>query len=204
MIVSNNMLGKEKSMLYNKNKSTSSKRVSFGMKEDFFAKTRNGHLLKDTFDKITNSLDIYSTGLYPANVLSNLAYKPFIFDGIQCASLEGFLQSLKTNIQEEQQRICQLYGGSARKMSKKNTQWLNTLKLYWRGKEYNRLSSDYIQLLESAYMACYEQNPIFQKALQATLGIKLTHTDGKVDPNTTIITRDEFINILTKLRDSRN
>ena len=61
------------------------------MKEDFFAKSRNGHLLKDTFNRETKTLDIYSSGLYPANVLSNLAPKNFCFDGVECASMEGFL-----------------------------------------------------------------------------------------------------------------
>ena len=32
---------------------------------------------------------------YPANALSNFAPHPFVFDGVEVNSMEGFLQSLK-------------------------------------------------------------------------------------------------------------
>ena len=37
---------------------------------DVFATTRNGHLLVDSYDPETNTLDLRSNGLYPSNVLS--------------------------------------------------------------------------------------------------------------------------------------
>ncbi len=171
------------------------------MKYDFFAKSRNGHLLKDTFNKEQNSLDIYSTGLYPANVLSNLAPKEFVFDGVKCASMEGFLQSLKIKDVEKQKEVCGLYGGNAKERSKKFTQWLQTHKLYWCEKEYDRFSKQYNDLLKRAYKACYDQNEIFRKALADTKGMKLTHSTGSINAGTTIITKDEFTKILTDLRD---
>lgn len=171
------------------------------MKYDFFAKSRNGHLLKDTFNRENNTLDIYSTGLYPANVLSNLAPKEFVFDGVECASIEGFLQSLKVNDIKKQKEICGLYGGSAKESSKKFTQWLKTHKLYWQEKEYDRFSSQYIDLLKRAYKACYEQNEIFRQALESTKGTTLTHSTGGINPSTTVITKYEFTKILTDLRD---
>lgn len=172
------------------------------MKEDFFARSRNGHLLKDTFNKDTNTLDIYSSGLYPANVLSNLAPKEFVFDGVKCASIEGFLQSLKVKDKIKQKEICGMYGGSAKERSKKFTQWLSTHKLYWQEDEYDRFSNKYNKLLVRAFKACYEQNAIFRQALKDTCGKTLTHTRGKSDAATTIITKEEFIKILTDLRDS--
>lgn len=174
---------------------------NFTMEEDFFAKSRNGHLLKDTFDKEKNTLDIHSNGLYPANVLSNLAKKPFVFEGVECSSIEGFLQSLKTQDAEEQKQICALYGGSAKKISKNHMEWQKTQKLYWQGKEYDRNSKEYRELLENVFFQCYLQNEIFRTALDATKGIKLTHTDGKHDAAETILTAEEFIDILTSIRD---
>jgi hypothetical protein len=170
------------------------------MKEDFFATSRNGHMLKDTFNKEDNSLDIRSNGLYPSNVLSNLTRKTFVFDGIQCESLEGFLQSLKTNDPEEQKRICMLYGGSAKKQSSKHSDWTKEQILYWNGQKIKRDSKEYYELLYSAFKECYLQNDIFRSALNSTKNIKLTHKDGKSDPKTTILTADEFITILTSIR----
>lgn len=174
------------------------------MKEDYFARTRNGHLLKDTFDPKTNTLDIYSSGLYPANVLSNLAFKPFVFDDVECSSIEGFLQSLKIKDPEEQRKVCILYGGSARKKSKKYLSWTIDKKLYWQGKEYERNSIEYKELLYRAFKTCYEQNVTFRNALNSTKGINLSHNKGKDDINDTVITSKEFIEILLKIRDEND
>lgn len=173
------------------------------MKEDFFAKSRNGHILKDTFNRENNTLDIYSSGLYPANVLSNLAPKEFCFDGVRCASIEGFLQSLKIKDKQKQIEVCAMYGGSAKERSKKFTQWLHTHKLYWLEKEYDRFSDSYNKLIVRAFKACYEQNEIFRQALDSTKGKTLIHSSGKSDAKTTIITKEEFIKILTDLRDNK-
>ena len=62
------------------------------MKENYFATSRNGHELKDMYDPETNTLDIRSKGLYPSNVLSNMYSNGFLFDGMECGSMEGFLQ----------------------------------------------------------------------------------------------------------------
>jgi len=173
------------------------------MKENYFAKTRNGHLLRDTFDKNTRTLDIYSSGLYPSNVLSNLAYKPFTYDGVECASIEGFLQSLKTDNITEQKRLCSLYGGNARKNGSKYNEWQQTQKLFWQGKEYKRESDEYFDLVQGAYRECFKQNKMFQKALKCTKNINLTHKAGKKDKTKTVLTEEEFINILTGLRDKK-
>ena len=167
---------------------------------DYFAKSRNGHLLKDTFNKQSNTLDIYSSGLYPANILSNLAYKPFVFDGVPCSSIEGFLQSLKIPDIETQRRTCLLYGGSAKNFGKKHADWMNTQVLYWNNKEYARDSQEYYDLLYSAYKSCYTQNSDFKQALDTTKGKILTHNTGKTDKQSTVITKQEFIDILNRLR----
>jgi predicted NAD-dependent protein-ADP-ribosyltransferase YbiA (DUF1768 family) len=40
-------------------------------------------------------MDIGSGNGYPGASLSNFAPHPFTIDGVECASMEGFLQSLK-------------------------------------------------------------------------------------------------------------
>jgi len=40
-------------------------------------------------------MNIGSGNGYPSSALSNFAAHPFVIDGVHCASMEGFLQSLK-------------------------------------------------------------------------------------------------------------
>lgn len=47
---------------------------------------------------------------YPASALSNFAPHVFKFDGILCASMEGFLQSLKLADMAERERVCRPCG----------------------------------------------------------------------------------------------
>lgn len=176
--------------------------VSCGMKEDIFATSRNGHLLKDTYDKDANSLDIRSNGLYPANVLSNLAHNEFVFDGIQCGSIEGVLQSLKVNDSEKQKEICALYGGSAKKISSKHKNWQDSQTLYWQGKEFKRDSFEYKEFLKRVFKECYLQNDVYRTALDSTKGKKLTHKDGKTNIKETVLSASEFVEILTDTRDN--
>ena len=47
-------------------------------------------------------MDIGSKSGYPAGALSNFSPHPFILDGVQCNSMEGFLQGLKFESKEMQ------------------------------------------------------------------------------------------------------
>ena len=80
------------------------------MEENYMATTRNGHEQKDMYNPETNTLDIFSDGLYPSNVLSNLCSNGLRFDGIVCGSMEGFLQSLKRKVLDKQRQICSMIG----------------------------------------------------------------------------------------------
>lgn len=102
------------------------------MEENYFATSRNGHELKDMYNPETNTLDIRSNGLYPSNVLSNLCSNRFVFDGMICGSMEGFLQSLKQKDHDKQRQICSIKGGNARKNSV--TSWQTDQILWWKGR----------------------------------------------------------------------
>jgi bacteriophage protein GP30.3 len=70
-------------------------------------------------------MDISSGSSYPASGLSNFAPHPFIIDDIECASMEGFLQSLKFKDENMQIEICKKVGrqakrAGAKKIGKKN------------------------------------------------------------------------------------
>lgn len=59
-------------------------------------------------------MDIGSKCGYPCSALSNFAPHPFEIDGVQCASMEGFLQSLKFSSVEMQEYVCTLVGIKAK------------------------------------------------------------------------------------------
>ena len=143
-------------------------------------------------------MDIGSGTGYPASTLSNFAPHPFIIDGVQCNSMEGFLQSLKFKEIEMQKQVCQLVGKAAKFKGKKK-KWYRTQTLYWQGVEYKRDSEKYQHLLDRAYTEL-SKNDGFKKALLATGNSTLTHSIGKNKINETVLTRQEFCSRLMKIR----
>lgn len=137
---------------------------------------------------------------YPSSALSNFSPHPFIIDGVQCNSMEGFLQSLKFRNPEMQKYVCTLVGKQA-KFKGKSKKWWISQTLYWQGKEYKRDSKDYQELLDRAFDSLYE-NDSFRKALIASgKECAFTHTIGKNDKSKTILTQQEFCSRIAKLRD---
>lgn len=148
---------------------------------------------------IDKAVDIWSTKPYPANVLSNLYPNTFEIDGVQCASMEGFLQSLKFQDINKQREICALSGKDAKDSS--TTVWQSTQTVYWQEYVIHRQSQAFITLIKRAYKALYTQNDTFRKALLSTKGKRLYHIGGVTDSYKTILTEVESCSILTELRD---
>lgn len=143
-------------------------------------------------------MDIGSGTGYPSSALSNFAPHPFVFDGVECNSMEGFLQSLKFSNSEMQKEVCKLVGKQAKFKGKKK-KWWKTQTLYWQSKEFKRDSKEYQDLLDRAFDAL-SQNLSFKTALLATGNAPLTHSIGKTNPSETVLTRTEFCSRLMKLR----
>lgn len=144
-------------------------------------------------------MDIGSGTGYPSSALSNFAPHPFIIDGVECNSMEGFLQSLKFKDVDMQKAVCLLVGKAAKFKGKKK-KWYRTQTLYWNGVEYKRDSEEYQQLLDRAFDAL-SQNLGFQKALLATGTSTLTHSIGKNKQSETVLTRSEFCSRLAAIRE---
>jgi predicted NAD-dependent protein-ADP-ribosyltransferase YbiA (DUF1768 family) len=144
-------------------------------------------------------MEIGSGAGFPGDALSNFAPHPFVIDGIECASMEGFLQSLKFSNPDMQKEVCKLVGKAA-KFKGKPKKWYRTQTLYWMGKEYKRDSEEYQKLLDRAYDAL-SQNTGFQRALLATGNATLTHSIGKNKQSETVLTVKEFVSRLYKIRD---
>ena len=143
-------------------------------------------------------MDIGSKSGYPSSSLSNFAPHPFEIDGVKCASMEGFLQSLKFESVDMQEYVCTLVGLAAKKKGRPKN-WYQSQTLWWRGKAIKRDSQEYQDLLDRAYM-CLNKNEGFRKALEATGDAVLTHSIGKSKMSETVLTTREFCSRLTKLR----
>ena len=143
-------------------------------------------------------MDIGSGSGFPSATLSNFSPHPFIFDGVECNSMEGLLQSFKFSNPEMQKEVCKLVGKQAKFKGKKK-KWFRTQTLYWQGKEFKRDSEEYQELLDRAFNAL-ATNEGFKKALLATGNSTLTHSIGKTNQSETVLTRTEFCSRLTKIR----
>ena len=144
-------------------------------------------------------MDVGSNGSYPSNALSNFAAHEFYLDGVRCASMEGFLQSLKFENPDMQEHICSLIGIGAKRAGK-DKNWQKHQKLYWRGQVYPRRSQEYQMLLDRAYLALYT-NKGFRAALKAAGDAVFTHSVGTRKEGETVLTIREFCSRLNMLRD---
>lgn len=144
-------------------------------------------------------MDIGSGAGFPSGTLSNFAPHPFVIDGVECNSMEGFLQSLKFSNPEMQKEVCKLVGKAAKFKGKKK-KWWRTQTLWWQGVEIARDSEEYQNLLDRAFDAL-AQNSGFRAALLATGNSVLTHSIGKTKITETVLTRQEFCSRLTKIRE---
>jgi len=143
-------------------------------------------------------MNIQSGSGYPASSLSNFCPYNFIVDDIQCNSMEGFLQSLKYQNIEMQEYVCTLVGKQAKFKGKKK-KWWKTQTLWWKGKQIDRHSKEYQDLLDKAYYSLALNNK-FRRALLATGDANLTHSIGKRNPHETILTVNEFCGRLMNIR----
>lgn len=122
-------------------------------------------------------MDIGSGKGYPASALSNFSPYKFVFDGVECNSMEGLLQSFKFSSVEMQIEVCKLVGKQA-KFRGKGKKWYRKQKLYWQGVEYDRASDEYQMLLDRAY-AALSSNTKFQQALIASGNATLRHSSNQ-------------------------
>ena len=136
-----------------------------------------------------------------AGRLSNFTPRPFTFDGVECASMEGLLQSFKFDKPHIQEEICKLTGLAAKKRGqKRNYAWKSQQCLWWKGKKIPRKSDEYQKLLDDAYNAI-SKNRKFAKDLLSTGDAVLCHSIGRSKPKDTVLTEREFCSRLMKVRD---
>lgn len=147
-------------------------------------------------------MNVGSGASYPANALSNFAPHPFTFDGVEIASAEGFLQSLKNDKPHIQVEMCKLVGKAAKfKGKSRNKAWQRVQKLWWMGHEMDRHGQEYQDLLTRFYREMAEKSESFRRALLASGKAVFTHSIGHNDSSKTILTEREFCSLLTRTRE---
>lgn len=134
------------------------------------------------------------------DVLSNLADKPFVFEGDRFRSIESLLQSLKVADINEQRDFWRRSGLYAKKHGRK-IDWWTYRTLWWKGVPLDRDGDEYQLFLDRVYGKCYAQNAVFRAVLASTGDRELQHSIGTVDQERTILTRSEFLDRLVILRD---
>lgn len=157
---------------------------------------------------MTEYIDIHSKGKNAptkeiaeiSKKLSNFYPHAFTFDGVECASMEGFLQSLKYICPKKQTEVCALSGKTAKEAGANKKLWKLLHGAFWQGKMYDRLSPEYRALVLRAYREMYAQNEDFREAIVSSRGKKLCHSIGSHNPKKTILTEQEFICCLYKVR----
>lgn len=147
-----------------------------------------------------NVLDININLWTPSNLLSNLRPNEFVFEGVKCSSMESFLQSLKYNNTEKQKEVCMLSGEEARVKGRKKFFWKLSGNVYWKGLKFKRNSREFDNLILSAYKSLYNQSEDLRLGLSCTKDDKLVYTEGKRNKRRTILTEEEFVSCLEKIR----
>ncbi len=144
-------------------------------------------------------MDIYSKVEYPSNMLSNFAPHEFELDGVKCASMEGFLQSLKYKNAKKQIKVCALVGKEAKKAGNQKFLWKLTHNVWWQGHKIKRTSPEFAKLIDRAYFEL-SKIALFSKALLDTGDDELTHSMGSHNKFKTILTEEEFVLRLMQVR----
>ena len=144
-------------------------------------------------------MDIKSGKDYPAGALSNFAPHPFTFRGVECNSMEGFLQAVKFKNPDMQKFTCTLVGRMA-KAHGRNKNWQEKQTLWWNGEAIKRNSDEYQELLDEAFNAMFDQNEKAKKALLASGSAVLKHSIGRTKQSETVLTKKEFCSRLTQIR----
>jgi hypothetical protein len=132
--------------------------------------------------------------------LSNFTSRPFVFEEVPCAGLEGFLQSLKCQDVLIQKEICAMKGKDAKQKGGEYNTWKDSQTLWWKGTPYDRSSRQYLLLVTRAYDAVFEQDTSFTEDLRNIGSQEIYHSIGNPDMHDTVLTEVEMIHQLNRLR----
>jgi predicted NAD-dependent protein-ADP-ribosyltransferase YbiA (DUF1768 family) len=110
---------------------------------------------------------------YREKALSNLSFSPFIFEGKECHSFEGFYQGTKRSGTDMQEHIFKTFGFNAKKKSKP------TKNVYWDGQVIKAGSDEHHELLFKVQVCKYTQHQSSRESLLETGSSQIVHRVGR-------------------------
>jgi predicted NAD-dependent protein-ADP-ribosyltransferase YbiA (DUF1768 family) len=117
-------------------------------------------------------INIVSTHADPSiRILSNFALTPFVLDGLDYQSVEGFWQGLKFDQPSERRRVAMLVGKAAKDEGRRQT----AESFDFGGRSIRVGSREHWQLMETACWAKFTQHAEARSALLATDSRPLMH-----------------------------
>lgn len=135
-----------------------------------------------------------------AKVLSNLFPYEFEFRGKKLSSIESFFQGIKFKDVNMQNYVFTYSGLDSNRIKVcSGYDWKTTGKLYWQGKEIDRYSKEYDDLVDEIYISAI-QNPLYRNVLK-TCDKDIIHSIGEKEKNETVFTRYEFEKEINCLKD---
>ncbi len=135
-----------------------------------------------------------------AKRLSNFSADPFVLDGIQFASVEGFIQGTKFPESDPRRKHAfQSVGRDAKRFGKSAERKF----VWWQGQAIPYGSQEHYCLIECAIRAKFKQNHEALKALIATKDLRFTHDLGHPESFDTSLPAKIFCDILIKIREER-
>lgn len=135
-----------------------------------------------------------------AKIFSNLFPYEFDFKGKHLHCIENFFQGIKFKDKELQDFVF-LYSGLDSNHIKAATDydWKQTRIVYWQGKEIDRYSQEYDDMVDELYISAI-QNPLYRNALKIC-DRDIIHVIGETEKSQTTFTRYEFEKELNCLKD---
>ena len=135
-----------------------------------------------------------------SKILSNLFPYEFEFKGKKLSSIESFFQGIKFKDIEMQNLVFNYSGLDSNNVKAcSDYDWKETGIIYWQGKEFDRNSKEYDDLIDELYISAI-QNPLYRSALKKC-NKNIIHTMGEKEKSETVFTRYEFEKQLNCLKD---
>ena len=135
-----------------------------------------------------------------AKIYSNLFPYEFDFRGKHLNCIETFFQGIKFKDKKLQDMVFS-YSGLDSNYIKAATDydWKKTGIVYWQGKEIDRFSKEYDDIIDELYISAI-QNPLYRNALKIC-NKTIIHIMGETEKEKTTFTRYEFEKELNCLKD---
>ena len=135
-----------------------------------------------------------------AKVLSNLFPYEFEFRGKKLNSIESFFQGIKFKDINMQNLVFSYSGLNSNRVKVcSGYDWKITGEIYWQGKEIDRYSEEYDDLVDEMYVSAI-QNPLYRNVLKIC-DVYIMHSIGAKEKSETVFTRYEFEKQLNCLKD---